>query len=312
MNGASYSLPLRILDGVPKDATVTAAIARTTAAARGELKDALTRKGRAMLPEPADFSLYIDGVQWTATGGAYTERTLSLDAAADSGRSTVVRADTAGRLHFVPSVFDKEKATFYTSHHGLFAAIRSDRTFADTAGHWARADIELLANKLVVEGTSPHTFDPDRTVTRAEFTAMLVRALGLVEQPDRAAFADVRSKDAWYAGAAGAASEAGLIVGYDDGTFRPNALVTREQTVAMLARAIRYAGELPQPDVAAPERFSDYDEVAGWAKESAAQLTAAGIVEGVGDATFAPKELATRAQSAILLTRMLRYLKFVD
>lgn len=312
VNGASYSLPLRIWDSIPKDATVTAAIAKITPADKNKLDDTLTRQGYAMLGEPVDFSLYSDGVEWEEAEGVYTERTLSLNTAAKSDRSTVVWVDAAGRLHFVPSVFEKEKAIFYATHNSLFTAIESGRTFADITIHWARADIELLANKLVIDGTTQNSFEPDRSVTRAEFAAMLVRALGLVEQPGRIAYSDVRAEEDWYAGAVEAASEAGLIEGYEDGTFRPNALVTREQTVVMLVRAIRYAGELPMADIIALERFSDHALTAGWARESAAQLLTAGIIEGVDAAKLAPKELATRAQSAVLLTRMLRYLKFIN
>ncbi|MEF3302598.1 S-layer homology domain-containing protein [Paenibacillus sp. GYB003] len=316
VNGASYKLPLRVWDNVPSDATVTVSISRLTEAAGGELNAALKRQGYAMVAKPIDFALYADGKEMTNLGGIYTERTIVLDASAAPGRSTVVWIDSAGRPHFVPSVFETENgenvATFYAPHNSLYTAVRSDRTFADVKGHWAREDVELLASKLVIQGVSADTFAPDRTVTRAEFAAMLVRALGLVEQAGESLYADVRPEAAWYAGAVGAASEAGLIEGYEDGTFRPDAPVSREQLAAMLARAIRYAGELPQADVSALGRFSDHADVADWAKQPAAQLLAAGLIEGITDTTFAPQEPATRAQSAVLLKRMLHVLKFID
>ncbi|WP_158289508.1 S-layer homology domain-containing protein [Paenibacillus flagellatus] len=316
VNGASYKLPLRVWDRVPSYATVTVSISRLTEAAGGELNAALHRQGYATLGEPIDFSLYVDGTEMTDLGGIYTERTIALDASADPGRSTVVWVDAAGRLHFVPSVFETENgetvATFYAPHNSLYTAIRSDRTFADVKGHWAREEIELLASKLVVQGMSADAFAPDRTISRAEFAAMLVRALGLVEKPGESAYSDVRPEADWYAGAVGAASEAGWIEGYEDGTFRPDALITREQLAAMLARAIRYAGELPQADVSALERFSDHADAADWAKQPAAQLLTAGLIQGVTETTFAPQEPATRAQSAVLLKRMLHALKFID
>ncbi|MFC4597873.1 S-layer homology domain-containing protein [Cohnella hongkongensis] len=312
VNGASYRLPLRLANGVPHDSVVTVAISRLTEDARRALNRTLTGQGYGMLAEPADFTLYRDGEEWDGNEGVYTRRTLALHTEAESDRSTVVWVDSAGRLHFVPAVFRRKEAIFYAPHNSLFAAIRSERAFADASGHWGQADIELLASKLIVDGTSKRTFDPDRTVTRAEFAAMLVRALGLVEMTGRAAYSDVRPGIDWYAGAVEAATKRGLIEGYEDGTFRPNAFVTREQMAVMLARAIRFAGELPQADSGALERFADHTAVAGWAKEAAAQLLAAGVVEGVGRTAFAPKQPATRAQSAVMLTRTLRYLTFID
>ncbi|OXS60929.1 hypothetical protein B1A99_05185 [Cohnella sp. CIP 111063] len=313
VNGAGYEAPLRLWSSVRVGATATVAISRPSAAETARLNEELASQGYAMLAEPMDFALYMDGTEWSGADGVYTRRTLSLVTAVDSDRSTVAWMDRDGRLRFVPSVFEKGKAIFYSPHNSLYTAIRSDRTFTDAARHWARADIELLASKLVVGGTSPDKFEPDRTVTRAEFAAMLVRALGLAGKLGGDVYSDVRPEADWYGGAVGAASDAGLIEGYEDGTFRPNASVTREQAVVMLSRAIRFAGvQLPGADANALDRFSDQASTAGWAKDAAGQLLAAGIIEGVDGASFAPKQLATRAQSAVLLARTLRYLKFID
>jgi len=313
VNGAGYEVPLRLWSSVRVGATVTVAISRPSAAETARLNEELARQGYAMLAEPMDFSLYTDGTEWTGADGVYTRRTLSLVAAVDPDRSTVAWMDRDGRLRFVPSVFEKGKAIFYSPHNSLYTAIRSDRTFSDTARHWARTDIELLAHKLVLDGASPDKFEPDRTVTRAEFAAMLVRALGLAGKHGGDAYSDVRPEADWYGGAVGAASDAGLIEGYEDGTFRPNLPVTREQAVVMLSRVIRYAGgQLPAADANALDRFSDLASTAGWAKDAAGRLLAAGIIEGADGGRFAPKQPATRAQSAVLLARMLRYLKFID
>ena len=85
----------------------------------------------------------------------------------------------------------------------MFTAVRSNRTFEDIQGHWAQSDIERMANKLIVNGSADGTFDPNRTVTRAEFVAMLVRALGLAEKPQLSSYSDVGPNEVWYAGAIG-------------------------------------------------------------------------------------------------------------
>ncbi|WP_339270792.1 S-layer homology domain-containing protein [Paenibacillus sp. FSL W8-0187] len=310
--GASYRVPLHVLSDLPNRATVTVVIAKMTDSASRELDEELTRQGYDMLAEPTSFELYSDGNIRIEAEGTYLERAFSINAAAEPGRSTVVWVDDAGKPSFVPSVFEGETATFYGAYNGVFTAVRSNRTFEDIQGHWAQSDIERMANKLIVNGSVDGTFDTNRTVTRAEFVAMLVRSLGLAEKPQLSAYSDVWPKEVWYAGAVGAASAAGLIEGYADGSFRPDARVTREQVVVMLGRAVLYAGELPSQDVSALERFADHAQVSEWAKGPAAELLAAGMIEGVGNAAFAPQAFATRAQSTVLLNRMLLYLNFMN
>ncbi|WP_456289339.1 S-layer homology domain-containing protein [Paenibacillus sp. AK002] len=312
VNGASYSVQLHVLSDLPNRTTVTVVIARMTDSASRELDEELTRQGYDMLARPTSFELYSDGNVKIEAEGTYLERTFSLNGAAEPDHSTVVWVDDAGKPRFVPSVFEGETATFYGAYNGVFTAVRSNRTFGDIQGHWAQSDIERMANKLIVNGSADGTFDPNRTVTRAEFVAMVVRALGLAEKPQLSSYSDVGPNEVWYAGAIGAASAAGLIEGYADGSFRPDAVVTREQVAVMLARAVRYAGELPRQDTSALERFSDHAQVSDWAKGSASELLAAGMIEGVGNAAFAPQAYATRAQSTVLLNRMLLYLNFMN
>ncbi|MGW8822935.1 S-layer homology domain-containing protein [Paenibacillus lautus] len=312
VNGASYSVPLHVLSDLPNRATVTVVIARMTDSASRELDEELTRQGYDMLARPTGFELYSDVNVKIEAEGTYLERTFSMNGAAEPDHSTVVRVDEAGKPRFVPSVFEGETATFYGAYNGVFTAVRSNRTFGDIQGHWAQSDIERMANKLIVNGSADGTFDPNRTVTRAEFVAMLVRALGLAEKPQLSSYSDVGPNEVWHDGAIGAASSAGLIEGYADGSFRPDARITREQMAVMLGRAVRYAGELPRQDTSALERFSDHAQVSDWAKGSAADLLAAGMIEGVGNAVFAPQAYATRAQSTVLLNRMLLYLNFMN
>lgn len=80
----------------------------------------------------------------------------------------------------------------------------------------------------------------------------------------------------------------------------------------MIARAVSFAGELPGTDPLSLERFFDHSGIAGWAQEPVKQLLAAGMIEGAKNNAFAPGEFATRAQSAVLLKRMLEYLGFID
>ena len=200
---------------------------------------------------------------------------------------------------------------FYSPHNSLYTVIQFDHDFADIGGHWASESIKQLANKLIIHGQSSEQFAPDKQVTRAEFAKMLVNALGIEELSGASSFSDVVSI-AWYSEAVEAAYMSGLITGYEDGLFRPNANITREQMAAMIVRAMSFAGNQPRLSQSALQTFADAEEVADWAKESLSMLVEAQIIMGITDFRLAPREFVTRAQSAVALERMLQDLQFIN
>jgi hypothetical protein len=151
-------------------------------------------------------------------------------------------------------------------------------------------------------------FTPDREITRAEFAAIVVRGLGLKPESGTTSFSDVKASD-WYSGAVRTASEYGLINGYADGTFRPNDLITREQAIAIIAKAMKLTGLKDklgaQSSEAALRPFADAAEVAAWAKDGAADAVSAGIIAGRSANQLAPKGFVTRAEAAALIQRLL-------
>lgn len=180
------------------------------------------------------------------------------------------------------------EVAFYSRHNSLYAVIHSKRLFFDVHGHWAQTDIERLASKLIVDGRSDNRFDPEGLVTRAEFAALLTRSLGIADKPDSAGFTEVLP-NAWYAGAAGAALDAELVTGYEDGTFRPNEAITREQMAVMIDRAIAFVGKNPAEATALASTFEDAGAISDWAKPAAARLLEAGVINGVSKSTSRQK-----------------------
>jgi preprotein translocase subunit Sec61beta len=188
-------------------------------------------------------------------------------------------------------------------HFSILAVlVREARaSFADVTGDssWARDAVELLAGAGILKGVDENRFDPAREVTRAEATAMLVRALGLPAATTRAAFRDVREND-WYAGELAAAVSAGLVRGYEDESFRPGQPITREELVTVLARALNLSsGEGANLD------FADAGTVAAWARDGVAAAVSAGLVRGYPDGTFRPGNPITRAECAVVVYRAL-------
>ncbi|SFE40753.1 S-layer homology domain-containing protein [Paenibacillus algorifonticola] len=316
VNGSGYQLPLHTLKNMKDSGIVTIAIGKASPDTVSSLSAAVAKQGFELIGSPVDFSLYMNGQLAEGFNEVYTERVLSLSSPVDPRKSTAVWVDANNKLHFVPAVFKTDghagSAVIYTPHNSLYAVISSDHSsFADLEGHWVQADIELLSNKLIVQGYSHSGFAPDQQVTRAEFAALLVRALGLADHKQAGSFSDV-AQEAWYAGAIGIAQTAGLIEGFENGMFKPDAPITREQMASVIVRALNFAGQTPQSNAAALDTFSDRSAIADWALEPVAKLLEDNLIQGYPAAAFSPKEPTTRAQSAVIILRMLQYLKFIN
>ncbi len=116
------------------------------------------------------------------------------------------------------------------------------KTFSDIQEHWAQKDIETMAGLGIVKGITEDTFGPELSVNRAQFATLLIRSLDIEEiKPDEAHFSDV-PPSSWYYGPVKTAYAAGLISGYDDGSFRPEQPIKREEIAALIARALKKLG----------------------------------------------------------------------
>lgn len=208
-----------------------------------------------------------------------------------------------GSLEYVGGT--REGGVIYAelSYLSEYALIDYRKPYSDLAPeHWAYEAVQVLSARQIVNGAAPSRFEPEAGLTRAQFAAMLVRALGIRPSPDGAtsAYADVDA-GAWYADAVAAATQAGIVDGVADGRFAPDAAVTREQMAAMLIRAAGVAGLLAPEAEAVPFDYADADDISGWAAEAVRLASTMGWMEGKEGGRFDPLSGATRAESAQLL-----------
>lgn len=175
--------------------------------------------------------------------------------------------------------------------------------FTDLQGHWAEKDIGLLSAKGLIAGYPDGSFQPERGITRAELARLLISALNMEEsawalETSQQLFRDVPPKH-WAKGYIQLAWELGIVVGYDNGLFRPEQVINRAEMATILLRALRYIGYGEQ----------DVDFVDGlpdWAAENIHQAARWGLVSGFADGTFRPLEPVTRSQAVVFLNRLLR------
>jgi N-acetylmuramoyl-L-alanine amidase len=328
----TYILPIYVLNlselatqlGTTVDELIIkASISAPSADVIASISAAAAALGGTEISAPVDFNivgLAKDGkTQVVNLGSTYTSRILPLTKAADTTRATGVVFDPATKkLSFVPATFSSSdsinQAVLKRNSNSIYTALEFNKSFPDSKGHWAQGYIELLANKLVIDGVTDTTFEPERNITRAEFAALVVRALGLEQAAGSGSFNDVTSGD-WFAGVVGAATNAKIIDGYEDSTFRPNQPIKREELAAMVVRALSYAGA--KPDVTSTRqsellaKFTDASTIV-WAQQEVATAIEAGIIDGITDSTIAPISQATRAQSATMLKRLLTKANFIN
>ncbi|OUS74979.1 hypothetical protein B1748_19860 [Paenibacillus sp. MY03] len=178
----------------------------------------------------------------------------------------------------------------------------SEPEFSDMDGHWSQQIVKKAASLKLIQGYPDGKFRPDQGVTRAQFAVMLANALKLNTTVTAPAFTDSEQIPGWAREAVAGAAAAGLINGYEDGSFHANAIVTRAQMAVMLQRALRI--EAATGDA---ERFADHGDIPVWARPAVEALRASGLIEGRGGNRFAPNAETSRAEAAAMLLAMLEF-----
>ena len=169
-------------------------------------------------------------------------------------------------------------------------------TLSDIAGHWAEGEIRTLVEAGAVSGDPDGAFRPDDVLTRGEFAKVLAGVLKLEQADAKAVFADCAGH--WAAPYIGAVYHAGYVKGTGENAFSPDAPLTREALVTILARV----------HPATPERtasFTDRAQIAAWAAEAVDAAVQQGLVAGYPDGSFRPQAPVTRAEMAKILCAML-------
>ncbi|WP_341418621.1 NEAT domain-containing protein [Paenibacillus filicis] len=177
-------------------------------------------------------------------------------------------------------------------------------SFADVEDHWAKALIERAVGLGLVNGYEDGTFRPNDAVTRAEFTALLGRTLKLEGSEDELNFTDAAEIPSWVKPQLGAVVKAGIIGGYEDGTFQASRQISRTELAVIVTRALKL-----DVDTHAQASFADAGSIPQWAQAHVAAAHQHGLISGRDHNEFAPNESATRAEAVKLILALLSEVK---
>lgn len=217
-----------------------------------------------------------------------------------------------------------------TSVPELAGYLKGEAVFTDISGHWGETYIRSLAEKKMVDGVGDGKFNPDGTVTRAEFLKMAMDACGIAGHAYREGECLDATNDDWYCYYLQGALDKNLIPeamiencksekitktlaeAKDDkeavtedvtiytGKFNGNTPITREE-MAVLVTNIALS---PVGAVTMSPDFTDYNDISDEYQTSVNACVKAGILSGMGDGTFAPKATLTRAQASVVINKL--------
>jgi N-acetylmuramoyl-L-alanine amidase len=191
----------------------------------------------------------------------------------------------------------------------MFADTGNAIQYSDIQNHWAKKYIDYLANKQLIKGKTDTTFEPDQSLTRAEFTTLVVKAMNVSSTTvtNQTYFHDVNSND-WFYPSVIEATKAGIISGYEDGTFQPDKEITRKELAKILVKAVVYCNvSLNIGNNGVQQILSQYKDLKNltWGGTEIAEVINAKIMNGLDIGTFGPNELTTRAQASVVIVRFL-------
>jgi len=314
-----YELPAAALTSLQEETldAILLRLSRVSTDTLADLEKAVEGIGAQLHGEPVMIGLFtvIDGQeQKVAAYEQYISVTQNFGTEVQPNNRLVARYNPEDiTFSPVPATVDPETVHWSSRSGGIYAVLSNDKIFADARDTWFEEAVNLLGSKLIVQGVDETNYAPNELVTRAELVAMLIRALGLEPVSDGAnVFTDVSSY-AWYAEAVNTATKEGLVHGYENGSFRPDEQISREETAAILMNAMRYIGmTFTDADPADLSGFVDAAQVSDWAVDEMAVAVQSGILLGDDTQSLHPHNAITRAEVAVMLERMLRIVNFID
>ena len=212
----------------------------------------------------------------------------------------------------------------------LPSAAAAPAGLSDIQGHWAQKEIEEAIDRGWVDGYPDDTFRPEKTISRAEFTKMLLAATKLTPdsetvqwmkdhasiytrsfvlleaKPYQASFVDMDQNWLTKQGWTDTAIASGMVVpdDYNGKKFQPTKAIARYEIALMADRALGLVQPASRP-LAEPLPFTDAADIQDWAKGYVAEAVKAGVIQGYPDGTFGPKKTATRAEAVVMVSRVL-------
>ncbi|TXK77842.1 S-layer homology domain-containing protein [Paenibacillus sp. N3.4] len=194
-----------------------------------------------------------------------------------------------------------------TKKIGSYYVAQTSKKFQDMSGKDEEMNkaVDFLTAKGIVTGVTKEAFEPDSPLTRSQFVTMLVKSFYALDSSLTADFKDVKKAD-WFHDYVASSQKEKIIVGLDDGTFRPDELITREQMAAVVSRSMvnKRKYEYPQNVLEYLTFIKDRDTVSDWAKKEVALSIKERMLEISSASQLNPQSSVTRGEAARTIYRL--------
>ncbi|MDP4092781.1 MAG: S-layer homology domain-containing protein [Bacillota bacterium] len=227
--------------------------------------------------------------------------------------TTAIVVNPDGTIRHVPTSVYQKDGKWYAQINSLtnstYTLIFNQMSFFDAKGKWYQSVVNEMGSREIIYGVGNNCFAGDKAITRAEFAAILVRALGLPAN-GTATFSDVPS-NSWYSGVVATAAQYGIVNGIGNNKFAPDAKITREQAMQMIYNASRLTPYVAVTGADNTKNFIDYGTQSAWATDAVNFNINNGFIQG-SNGEFNPKSNITRAETAAVVLRLLQKSGLVD
>ncbi len=299
-----------------KDIKIEVQITKLDASITSKYNEVAKANGAEFVFSPVAFEVVAKTTKLDGTIGeveiskfnSYVERVMEIPSGVDPSKITTgIVFNPDGTYSHVPTVVFQKDDKWYAKLNSLtnsaYSVIWNPVTVKSVEKHWSKDAVNDMASRLVVFNVD--TFSPDKAITRADFAEYIVRALGLYREGSKHEnkFADV-SAIGDRTLAILIASEYGIVTGYPDGTFRPDALITREEAMTMYQRAMMIT-KLVGTDNNRYKRYTDYKQVGNWATSYVQAVLSAHVFNGTTETTVSPKSNLTYAEAVQAIRNLL-------
>ncbi|MCR8643808.1 Ig-like domain-containing protein [Paenibacillus sp. N1-5-1-14] len=202
-------------------------------------------------------------------------------------------------------------AVITSGTNDVYVVVENQLYFSDTQYHWGKWFVQNAAAKGLLFGVGNNLFDPEKSVTRAEFTSMIVRALGQGTSASNRSYNDVPA-NAWYAGTVAKAKELGLLNFASPYYFYPDDPITREEMASVLAAVVKLQKTSTTMEYVSLNQYQDIRNADPSLLEDIRLIVKLKVMTGTSNDTFSPKGETTRAQAAVVLIKILQTTSMID
>ncbi|WP_312159810.1 S-layer homology domain-containing protein [Oscillibacter sp.] len=314
---------LGVLEKDLKDITVEVQMTKLDKTVVAKYNEVAKANGAELVFPPVAFEVVAKTTNTDRTTGKveiskfsnFVERVMEIPTGIDPSKITtgiVFNAD--GTYSHVPTdVFQKDGKWFARLNsltNSNYSVIWNPITVKSVENHWAKDTVNDMASRLVIFNAD--TFEPNKAITRADFAEYIVRALGIYREGSTHEnhFKDVNATGARTL-AILIANEYGIVSGYEDGTFRGDKQITREEAMVMYQRAMKIT-KLTGTDQERYQTYTDYAKVSEWAAIYVKDVLAAHVFNGNTATTISPKKNLTYAEAAQAIKNLLVESKLIN